>query len=505
MLTLNSFELYYRAKFLLRTGLLVGTILVVSAYIGKAMWTPGNIRTLLGFALIFFVVAVSVRKPNIAMYLIIIYLPLMGLIRRIIIPIAGWGSLDPLVLMGSVTSLLLGSYWFYHRLFLQEPVANDTPIFKLVRLMVLIDMLEVINPRQGSLFVGIGGILFYIVPLFWMVASRQYMTDRWVKRIIYTTFALGIFAALYGLKQTFYGFYPFEEQWLQLSNLTSLHIGKYVRAISTLDNPQEYATYLGIAMVIGWVLILQGKILTRVFALLGSSAIGYALFMESVRTILITTAVSMGVIGILSGGTIKKRIVIGVVTVLVVATGITLLAKMPYSNYSLVGHSIGGLAHPLNSQTSDAQGHAGRMFSGMWSGIKSVIGFGLGSTTTAAAKFASSNGGTEIDISNMFVSDGILGGSVYLFLMISIITKAGITAHKRTSFNLVCLGVIISTAGQWMNGELYSSSTLLWILLGYLDKTSSSIVSNTSQSNRRLSSLLHGSGIYRRITQNNAE
>ena len=445
---------------------LVAITIGMSLYVGHSVLHPASIRTLLGLTMLFLTLAISITRPNASIILVMVYLPLLGLIRRILIPIAGWGSFDPLVLVGPSVALLTGSYWFYRYLFLREPLLNDTPVFKLVRWMVLIDCVEIVNPRQGSPMVGIMAIIFYVAPLFWMVTARTVMTERAMKVIIHTAFVMGIVAALYGLKQTYYGFYPFENDWIAIVKITALHVGNQYRALSTTDNPQEYAEFLAQSICVGWLYVLRGNLLAKIYGLVGASVIGWALFMESARGPLILAAVAIAVLTVMSGKTRQIKVILGIIVSLVLVGVLVKINHMHSTSNALVEHQIAG----ITGQNSTLSGHISTSFAGIWRGAKSVIGYGLGSTTTAASKFSSANTGTEADFSNMFVSDGLAGGIIYLILMVRMLILAFRVALTRSLIGLFGLGVLLATFEQWINGELYVTATVVWIAVGYLDR-----------------------------------
>lgn len=431
-------------------------------------------HVLLGICLIFLCIAMATGKPVTVLYAMVIYLPFMGLVRRLLLVYLGPTSFDPMVLIEPVIVLLLGSYWFYHFLWRKDAVFVDTTTFKLIRLLILIDVLEILNPLQHGISVGLSGLMFYVVPLFWMILSRLHFNDTLTRRIVHTVFILGIILALYGLKQTYFGFFPFENTWVNLSGYTSLHVGNKLRAFSTPDNAQDYGVYLSLGIAISWAYILRCKFLLKCAGIIGLGIMGFALFMESARGPIVLTTFAIAITSIIAAKTTRARFVVGtIVSALIVVVFIVINHIPTASQSALISHQINGLAHPLNSQDSSLSGHSGRMFSGILEGIKMPIGHGLGSTTIAAGKFNSSAQGTEIDISNMFVSDGIVGGVLYLLIIGRIFHSVIRGVHKYSFLHLVTLGVLIAGVSQWSNGGLYSSSTIIWILIGYIDRRSS--------------------------------
>ncbi|WDL95257.1 hypothetical protein [Alicyclobacillus sp. ALC3] len=451
----------------LTLGFVVLTALAFA--IGRVGLDPLMIRTLLFGVLLLFALGLSVKNPAASMFFLILYVPLLGLLRRILIPVAGWGTFDPLVILEPVVVLLLGSYWFYRTYFLRESIVNDTRTFKLMRWMILIDVLEVINPKQGGLTVGYGGLIFYVVPLFWMVLSRQYLDHRRMKKIIAASTVMGVLVALYGLKQTYFGYFPFEQQWIALTNIISMNVYGSVRAVSTFTSAQEYATYLGVAMMFAWFYVLRGKRSLKMPALVALGVMGWALFMESARGPIVTTMLGMAMMTVFSVRRLRSRLTLLAVvggSLVVVFIGIGHI----HSGNGLIVHDVSGLTNPLHSS---ATGHLTRMWAGILTGLKMPIGYGLGSTTTAAGKFVSNgNLGTEVDISNMFVSDGVIGGVLYIALLVSVFYQAFRQAHFRSNTGLIAIGVLCAAGGQWVNGELYSVAALTWIIVGQLDRES---------------------------------
>ncbi|GMA61168.1 hypothetical protein [Alicyclobacillus fastidiosus] len=317
--------------------------------------------------------------------------------------------------------------------------------------------------------VGLGGVIFYVVPLFWLILGRQYVDERWLKRIMGTVFVIGVLVSLYGLKQTFYGFFPFEQQWVDIVNITSLNVNGLIRAFSTFSSGQEYSQYLATGIAIGWLYVLKGRTPMKVIGVVGTGIMGYAIIMASARGTIVTAATAIVIMTIMHAGTVRGRVVMGILLGTVLTFVYIKIAHMHTSN-PLVTHVVVGLANPLNSQDSSLAGHSGSLFSGILDGFKMPIGHGLGSTTTAGSKFGSANGGTEVDVSNMFVSDGAVGGVVYLILLVFVAIEAFRQAHSRKTLALGVLGIFVANAGQWVNGELYSTASLVWLFVSYLER-----------------------------------
>ncbi|QSO53705.1 hypothetical protein JZ785_07635 [Alicyclobacillus curvatus] len=461
--------------------LMLVTIVGVAGITGKLLVTsPGTIRLIIATALVVFLLGLSVRKPTMTMYFLMLYLPALGFIRRWLIPVAGWGTFDPLVIVAPIVICIIGSYWLYNRFVKREFPLPETKLFHLVRILLLVDVLEVVNPHQGGLFAGIGGVMFYVVPLFWMVLSKQHLTERWMKVALWTVAVVGVLSALYGLKQTFYGFYPFEQTWIQLSGYAALIVGKHSRAFSTFTSAAEYAQYLVIAIAVLWAVLLKGNMLAKICAAPALGLVAYALFLESSRSPIVTGMLGIAVMSIAVVKKVSTRITVALLAVIGIVGLYIALGHMASSSNALVSHQVSGLTHPFNKKDSTASMHVSMLFSGLKRAVTNPIGSGLGATTLAAGKLGSGSGAanSEIDLGNMCISDGLIGGITYLLIMARVIVLAIALNRQKQFVPVAILGVLIVTLGQWSNGGDYSTCAFVWLCIGYLDKATQTLPLN---------------------------
>ncbi|TFE22640.1 hypothetical protein [Cohnella luojiensis] len=454
---------------LIKTLGIIILVILMGYFLGKAALDPGKARLLIASSFIFILIVFSIRKPALALYLLILYLPFLGLFRRALIPVAGWNTLDPLVIVGPAVVLILVFKWFYDKSIHREIIADDTRLFQLIRWMLLIDCIQIFNPIQGSLFTGIAGIIFYIVPIGYMILGREYIDEKKIKMIFATVFFIGVIVALYGFKQYFYGYYPFEDMWVELSGYTALKVYGVMRPISTFTSASEYAHYLGIAIVIAWAYILRSGIVAKIFGIVGLLLLYSALFTESARGAIVTATLALVIISIVNSKKLSNKILVSLIACGVMTGMFFAMSKLNTEN-DLIYHSVVGLTDPMGEE-STTLGHYNLMIDGFLKGFTNPLGHGLGSTTIAAGKFSGSAVSSEVDLSNKFLATGIVGGILYLIIMIKILFIAFKQANSSI-VHLVILGVLFSQAGQWLNGGHYSVVGLIWIMIGYLDKNS---------------------------------
>lgn len=442
-------------------------VILMGYFLGTMALDSSNTRLLIASSLIFIFLVLSIRKPTLSLYLLLIYLPFLGFLRRVLIPIAGWNTFDPLVIVGPAVIILLISKWFYWKYVRRERITNDSRLFQLVRWMLMIDIIQIFNPLQGGMFTGFAGVMFYIVPVCYMILSREYIDEKKLKVILASVFVIGLIAALYGYKQYFYGYYSFENMWVEISGYTALKVYDVMRPISFFTSASEYACYLGVATIISWVYVLRSRGSVKVIGFIGLMLLYSALFIESARGVIVTVTVALVIISILNAKKTANKILISLLASIVVTGLFFAISKLNVEN-DLIYHSVVGLTDPLGEEATTA-GHLELMIVGFKKGITNPLGHGLGATTIAAGKFDGAAVSSEVDLSNKFLATGILGGGLYLIIMIRILYIAFKQANI-SSVHLTILGILIAQAAQWLNGGHYSTVGLIWLLIGYLDK-----------------------------------
>ena len=123
---------------------------------------------------------------------------------------------------------------------------------KAMLFLLVVMALEIFNPKQGGLSVGLSGAIFYIAPVLWFWVGRHYGSPAVVEKLIYRViFPLAFLAALLGFLQTFIGFLPYEQAWIDIAakSYTALHLGGSIRAFGFSVSGTEYAVLLMFGVV----------------------------------------------------------------------------------------------------------------------------------------------------------------------------------------------------------------------------------------------------------------
>jgi hypothetical protein len=205
-----------------------------------------------------------------------------------------------------------------------------------------------------------------------------------------------------------------------------------------------------------------------------------AMLVASSRGIVVTTLAACTALWAVQGPRLKSWVPRGLVALILAGVGLAWTLRQVQQvdlgprAQALVAHQASGLLNPLDPEQSTTHIHMGMANTGILGAVRNPLGRGLGATTMAARKFGGSGGSMEIDLINMFVSLGAIGGLLYAIVLgVVVVTAIQYWRRTRTFIALGLLGLLVLTLGQWLNGGYYATTTLLWFCIGTLDRESS--------------------------------
>jgi hypothetical protein len=406
-------------------------------------------------------------SPGVGFPLFVAMVPFIGLIRREMIPLAGYAGNDPITLF---TALVVGGVLV--RLLVSRRIQLNTLPAKLLLPLLVVMAFQVFNPAQGGLVVGIAGALFYFVPILFFYIGRSMVDERTLGRMFSVILVSGILCALYGLYQHFFGFNDREWAWVEATRYRQQMFGVY-RVFSTFLSFGEYVVFAGMALMVAWTRLLRRQwIYLPLFLLLG-----FAIFLSSSRSVvicaLVACVVTWSVLSRNRRGWIQRGIVAGLVAVLGLVYSLSTVGDAPAvvdRNSVLIGHQASGLTDPLGEESTGRQ-HLGLVLFGLRSGIVRPAGVGLGATTVAAEKFGTvKDVHTEVDITNFIVSTGTIGGGLYFAMVVVLFRRLlGYWVRTRSVVALSALGLATVAIGNWTTGGYYAPSSIMWLVLGGID------------------------------------
>ncbi|WP_031536185.1 hypothetical protein [Bacillus sp. MB2021] len=460
------------ATFLYRRRLIeLGVLLLALFVVGRLSISTGNVRVLIFASLFIFTLAmVAVVRERIIIFLII-YLAFMGLIRRALIPIASWSSFDPLLILGpSITVILaISLFWEMKN---HNNLGEEKPD-KLMVTLFIFGCVQMFNPYSGSPISGFVAAIYIIVPWLWYFIAFYKIKQKDIVVVLNIVEVIGTIIALYGIYQTFFGILPFEQMWVDLTGYAALYLApETVRAIGTFPSAQEFVYFTMITFMIGFTkLVLNKNYLIHISVVLITLL---SIFFASSRTVIFFMALALLMIVIISKKTLLRKIVTGLISIMVLFSIWSFLPRLNPSWFGVaepaVQHMIEGLIDPL-SEEQTGLGHIERVAEGMKTVVINPVGHGIASVTKAADKSGETDAmSTEMDLSNMIVALGI-GGVIYILVVINTMYKLiKLISIQRKIEYIMILGILVGGIGNWVNGGFYTTPIITWLLVGWIHK-----------------------------------
>jgi hypothetical protein len=399
----------------------------------------------------------------------------MAFIRRALYSISPYTKLDPILLVGpAIAGFIFMEIFMFRRDQFSETI-RDSLLSKCVIALFVLFGLQIFNPLQGSVLVGLGGTMYYIIPLMWFYLGRIFIDGETGVKLLKAVVIIGFVVAIYGIYQIYFGFTGFEEYWIKYGGYTALHVGGIIRAFSTFASASEYGLYITVFAVILTATIMYRKKLILLPALgitLWAIIIGGSrgpVFMFTFTTVVL---LALGL------KNLKKSTFIFILFLFVF---VMILAKMSYdpTMFSESGRLTGvlqrqamGILDPFTPGRTTLPSHLGRVRKAFIDAFThNPFGYGLGSTTLAAMKFGGVGKGTELDFSNVLVSSGIVGAVLYLIIIFQIFKEViFLCFNSRNLRYTVVFAILFVTTGNFLSGANYALVPLLWLLIGWMDK-----------------------------------
>ncbi len=418
-------------------------------------------------ALSIFTVLFSVRHTPAMPLAALVTVAFLAGVRRFLIPVFGIMHQDPLLLvMPTLTTLYFMELAFSRRL------RADTTMGKARILLILVMLLECVNPKQGGLKVGLTGLLFYLPPLFWSYIGRTLYSERLLRNMLRLLLFIAVLASLYGLHQLFYGYTPWEQQWLSSQADWAFMVHDRSHQFSFMSSSTEYGTVLVLAILSSWILFLKGDR----WALLPLPLYGIALFYISGRGPVVQALLGTIVVWAIQGRTYRswapRLALAGCLFVGGLVFGLNHAQSLAgnKTEQGIVNHQVGGLLHPTDAKKSTAKIHADAMIGGLQAAFTDPLGDGTGSTTLGVGQFKGTGGNSEVDISNMGFSLGFLGLLAFLTLIGSTVYLAFRTWHDHRTLAALAAAVFGPALFLgWLNSDNYTTMLILWFTFGAME------------------------------------
>jgi hypothetical protein len=435
----------------------------------------GDVRTVL--LVLLTVLGLLCLSPRRGVFIILLFLPFMYFLRRQVLYFNEFSQKDPILIFPSLVTIamFLGFIIFYSER-LYHYVRRSALMKAILALLVLFGV-QIFNPLQGNLLIGMAGAIYFIVPALWVFMGLL-VEPRDVRRILLMVVAIGAVTAMYGIYQHYFGISDVERYELESKGFFKA-FGARARSMSTFAGLADFSVYLANAGFLAFAHFWRTKrnpILLGLFALMAFAMVWVAnrtsilVLLFTVTWFLIVYSRRPGLV--LARGALALVVVAGLYAYFYSRTSEEIYAAHGSDN-PFIAHTVAGVTRPTDESTF-------RIRLGIWEYIVSSavtrypFGRGLGSTTTAARKF---EGGKMQEAESYFFElihgSGLLAGALYLVVM-GLILRDGLSLSFRAPDDQV-YKIVLGLMGAFFLGSLFGlslrdtiSSPLAWLLIGWI-------------------------------------
>ncbi|MDQ2937834.1 MAG: O-antigen ligase family protein [Acidobacteriota bacterium] len=454
-------------------------------------WILGALFFLMAFPLM-----VSLEAGLVAM---ILFEPFRGFIRRAQYLIVDYSQFDPIhVLTPLVTLLALG-------LLLQRQrfhMLRATPLAGAVTILAAIFFIQILNPLQGGIMVGLSGAMMLLVPVSWFYFG-QAASSRLIGGALRLIVVLGIITSLYGVYQLIWGYPQFEHYWLEnVEFYISIGVGHVKRPLATFTSAEEWGRYIAMGALIAFGLGFgTNRLLNRAGWILCAAGLSTVLLFTGQRTAifgLMLGFVSLILLGARSLRGVAARLILLLVPLLLVVT----LAKPPSEDEmwnkdetetvgTLLSHTERGTLQPTGEDSLYVRFE-------VWKDLVinvipyRPLGSGLGAGSLGALKFSDNAEETAIDnfILVLAVACGIPGALLFLWIL----GRATLFAFRQTrrvsraSPEAAIARIIAALMPMFvlnnffgLTFSLYAVAPIGWLLIGWISAQEGRAGSNEAE------------------------
>lgn len=456
-------------------ALVWSALLAIGAvFLGRQIVVGGPMLRVTVAIVVMVVLAIpALERPRSALIGLFILLPVMGALRHMFMSATGVAALDPLLLVTSSVAVTI----FISLTLKNEMDFTGTALAKIIFLLLIVGLIQVFNPGQGNLLVGLTGIMINLIPISFFFIARSISDLEFTHKVVRIVMTIGVLAALYGLVQVFVGFRGFEKTWLSSQGYTAATVGSTTRPFSFFNNSAEYAAYAHYAFVIALAMLLFAPKARRLLLVVAVGVIGYAGFLTGSRGF--TVKIGLAVVVLLAARVRNRVLATGVAMILVtmaVAWSATTssdstIEEKDTGAAQLVEQQLRALRDPFDRSKSTLPIH----FEAGTAGISYAVthqpfGLGTGSSTRGGAKFGGLQAGTELDIGDAFLSLGIPGGVLYVLAIMVALAQASRVRRALPGPVWIAIWAMAATSiGAWLVGGQYAITPLIWFLIGASD------------------------------------
>ena len=426
---------------------------------------------------------VSLEAGLIAMML---FEPFRGVIRRAQYLLVDYSSQDPIHLITPVVTLLAFSLLLKSQ---RLAIFRASPLAGAVSLLATIYFLEIFNPLQGTVIVGLAGALFMFVPLVWFFFG-QAVKEEFILTVLRLMVVVGVVASLYGIYQLVFGYPGFEQYWIDNTEFyESIAVGRVQRALATFSSAEEWGRYTELGAIAAFGFAAAAKLLrARAAWIFCGLVLSGFVMVTGQRAAVFGLILGLAVL-VLLGAKNLRGAVSRAVLLLIPALLIAVLVKPPSEEEMWNkdnNEAIGTLwAHTERGTLKPADEESFQVRLENWAYVATSVipyrplGAGLGAGNLGQRRFNSDYELPPLDSSivQQAIACGVPGVLLFLWILSQACWLSLRAARrtprentnatvKRTVAAMMCALVLNSAFGYTFT--LYSVAPLAWLLIGWI-------------------------------------
>lgn len=379
-------------------------------------------------------------------------------------------------------------------------IFRQTPLAGIVSMLAAIYFVQIFNPLQGSLFVGLTGALFFLVPVTWFYFGQSANAD-FVPRAFRLIVILGLAASFYGVYQMIFGYPSFEQYWIDNTDLySSIVVNKIERALATFNSSEEWGRYIQLGCIVAFGFgIMRSEGGKRIFWLVSGAGLIIMLAFTGQRSAVFGLFLGLSVLFLTGAASFRAAIMrIGLLFVplaLLFALSTLIADDEGYDSdgesvNTMVTHTTKGTIKPT------AEGSLYARFD-TWNRIitkdlpANPLGNGIGSDGLAATREANN---TDDPTDNHFLTVALSAGVPAALLLIWILIRSLVLSLRllrnsergspehglwRIAVALIASFFLNNIFGTTFT--IYSVAPLAWLIIGWISRSYGEIQDDRQQ------------------------
>ena len=456
--------------------LLLPVLFLLAVFSIKIITAEGNpLKFLFLFQIVSIFCLVALLDVKASILLVFLWLPFKGLVRRLFYLIAPFTRYDVIHLTEAFYLLFLMIYLLMRMRREIAEAYSKNKIFRVYLFLLFIFFLQIFNPLQGNVLVGLAGSIYTIFPALWFIPGLLFGDEEFVKKVLKVLLITAFITALYGISQFFYGLMPFEEYWIKnvQKQYVTVKMWGHPRAFSSFMSPDESSRFFAI----GGAIMIGNLIFERtIFSIPFIVPILLALVFTGVRSSVFSLLFAVLIIFSLTAKEVKKAFIRGIVIFFAFYALLELFVSPPPGPKGRMEvtefyyfHIMRGLKAPTAEQTFQTRLKIWKFYLTDYI-IKYPFGHGLGSGTLAARKFGGEAYGTESYLFALLPCSGIPGFFTFIYLFYLLFRNFNEILKSTTTYKIAFSVLSLIALSSFFGGALGMPSTgpVGWFLAGVL-------------------------------------